>query len=138
MSRSARVSMSLVVVAAGALALFVQGGEANALMSGVCAPTVGSETPGPACGLDIWGYVTATSGLSLVGAQVTDGNSAVSTDSQGFYDLHEDVPGTYDVAVTAQGCPSQSGDHAIVNDPNVSTVSNAGGARQDFRLTCSG
>lgn len=49
---------------------------------------------------EVVGVVADASGTPLVGATVTDGFTATSTDSHGHYTLPESTPGTYDLTAS--------------------------------------
>lgn len=95
------------------------------------APTSGSPA---ACTFDIWGYVTGADGDPIEGAIIRDVHNGQETysDSAGFFDLYEPVPGSYTISALVV-FPGGSCNRVLIKwvGPEALIL---GGAREDFDL----
>ena len=138
-TRRARRAIALAALTTAALVPVQTQAEASDLL---CIPYAGSADPGPQCALDIWGYVMNASGQPVPNARVYDGNTLWVTDETGFYLLPERSPSSYRVWAGVRGTDSNGSSYwmceqtAYVVDPNATTLTYGGGARQDFSMPC--
>ncbi len=138
LAHSGVIALGLLMVGAAP----VLAGPSAEASARVCAPYLGSANPGPQCMLDIWGYVKSSADQPIANAYVSDGARLSVTDANGFYRLPEDQPNSWRVWVRVQGTDASGSSYWVcqqtttVIDPNASTVTYGGGARQDFRMSC--